>query len=449
MADYSTSPEASAWSKAKEIAQSTPEARNRYVDFLRAVSITVVVLGHWLCTAPFMDQGTLRLGDLLHLAPWTQLLTWAFQVMPLFFIVGGYANGASWEAAKRVGHSYSLWIAVRLRRLVGPVVPLLVIWSLMAMLAQRLGVHPQLIRVGSQAAFIPTWFLAVYIMVVVTAPATLWTWTRFGMASFWGLALAALAVDTVAFAFNFPLLRWANYAFVWFAVHQIGYFWWGGRIARPVQALTLAAGGLTLLIVLVAYASYPVSMITVPGEEVSNSRPPTLALLALGMFHGGLVLAVEGPLRRWLRRPVPWTATVLVNGTIMTLYLWHMTVMVLTIGLAHVLGNIGLGFEPGTALWWAFRPVWLSVLAVFLMLFVSLFGHFEQMAKGGPSAPLSAWRALLGAALMCPGLAVLALKGIGSAGALGISIEIVIIVLLGAALVLGSTWRRTNTILLK
>ena len=34
------------WSRAKALAERTPETRNRYVDFLRAASITVVVLGH-------------------------------------------------------------------------------------------------------------------------------------------------------------------------------------------------------------------------------------------------------------------------------------------------------------------------------------------------------------------------------------------------------------------
>ncbi len=440
MADFPSS--RSSWSRAKQTAQGTPESRNRYVDFLRAASITVVVIGHWLCVAPYVDQGALKLGDLLHLAPWTRWLTWALQVMPIFFIVGGYANGASWEAARKGGQGYSRWIAARLPRMVGPAVTQVIFWSLLGFSAHHLGVHPQMIRAGSQAAFIPTWFLAVYIMVVVTAPATFWAWTRFRMASFWGLALAAVAVDTVAFSFHLPLLRWANYAFVWLAVHQMGYLWRAGRITGPARALPWAAGGLALLIFLVTAASYPVSMITVPGEAMSNSRPPTIALLALGAFHGGLLLALEGPVRRWLSRPWPWTATVWVNGTIMTLYLWHMTVMVLIIGLATLLGRIGLGLAPGSGSWWALRPVWLAVMGGVLLLFVSIFGRFEQIAKGGASAPLAAWRAILGATLMCPGLAFLALTGIGAEGTLGIRLEVVLVVLVGAFLVLRSPGRQ-------
>jgi hypothetical protein len=413
------------------------------VDFLRAGSITVVVVGHWLMAAVFVSGGQLQLADMLHLAPWTQWLTWSFQVMPLFFIVGGYSNGISWEAAHRDGRGYGLWIATRLKRLVGPIVPLLLAWSVMAMIAHRLGTPQQMIKVGSQAALIPTWFLAVYIAVVNTAPATHWFWRRFGMASFWVLALGAVVVDAVAFTTDFPGLRWINYAFVWLAVHHLGYLWRDGKIEGTARALIWAAAGLGLLIFLVAVASYPVSMITVPGAEVSNSRPPTLALLALGIFHLGLVLTLEAPLRRWLKRLGPWTTTVLVNATIMTLYLWHLTVMVLTIGLAHLLGDVGLELQPGTGSWWASRPVWIGVLAAFLLIFIALFGRFEQTARKGAEASLPAWRAIAGALGVCSGLAILALYGIGAEGPLGIRIGTVLLVLAGAALVLGPPLRRT------
>ncbi|MDH3203021.1 MAG: acyltransferase [Myxococcales bacterium] len=48
----------SAWARASELAELTPESRNRYVDFLRAASILVVVTGHWLMAAPYFDDGS-------------------------------------------------------------------------------------------------------------------------------------------------------------------------------------------------------------------------------------------------------------------------------------------------------------------------------------------------------------------------------------------------------
>ena len=101
------------WSQAKSLAEKTPEERNRYVDFLRAVSILMVVTGHWLVAAPWLQDGNFVPGDLLEMRPETQWLTWLFQVMPIFFIVGGYANAVSLESADRKGLRYADWLAGR------------------------------------------------------------------------------------------------------------------------------------------------------------------------------------------------------------------------------------------------------------------------------------------------------------------------------------------------
>ena len=426
----------SAWARARELADLTPETRNRYVDFLRAASIAVVVIGHWLAAAPVVDGGELTLSDMLHTAPWTQWLTWIFQVMPVFFIVGGYSNAASWEAARGSGQSYAAWADTRLRRLIGPVVPLLIVWTLLALGARWLGVSPGLVRVASQVAFIPTWFLAVYVLVVVAAPATHWAWRRFGLASFWGFALGAVIVDAVAFIGDLPQLRWANYAFVWLGVHQLGYLWRAGGFGEPGRALLWAAGGLALLVALVVGASYPVSMITVPGEEVSNSRPPTLALLALGVFQGGLLLALERPARHWLRGARLWTATVLVNASIMSLYLWHMTALVVLIGLMNLAGGFGLGLEPGTSSWWLSRPLWIATLALVLAPLLMIFTRFERGRDRPGSAP-AAWRPVAGALMMCAGLALLALGGIGADAAPGVRVGVVALAFAGVLLIRG------------
>lgn len=432
-----------AWSRAIEIAAQTPETRNRYVDFLRAASICVVVCGHWLAAAPFMDDAGLQVGDMLHLAPWSQGLTWLLQVMPVFFIVGGYSNGASWRAAQRSGQRYGDWTLARLKRLMGPLVPLLLVWTGLAVGAHQWGVDQTMIKLGSQIAFIPTWFLAVYVMVVVTAPATHWLWCRFGTASIWGFGLGAMLVDVIAFAGGLPAVRWVNYVFVWLCVHQFGFLWRDRRIRSQTVAWSLMLGGLLLTIALVAFGPYPVSMISVPGEAVSNSRPPTLALLTLAVFHAGAVLSLERPVRRWLQARNPWAATVLVNATIMTLYLWHNTVMVLTIGSLNLLGGIGLTLRPVTLWWWIARPAWLAVLGAILLLFVAVFGRFEQTSRSLAPGPWSAWRAVPGAVAVCSGLTMLALFGIGAENALGVRVEALAVALLGTFLVLGGRpWRQ-------
>jgi hypothetical protein len=415
---------------ARELAARTPASRNRYVDFLRAASIGVVVLGHWLLAAPSLGGDGFTLGDML-VERWAQWLTWAFQVMPLFFIVGGYANAASWEAAQRAGHGYGAWAAERVQRLIAPVVPLLLVWSALALAGVRLGLSPELVRVGSQVAFIPTWFLAVYVGVAILAPAALAAWRRFGMGSFWALVAGAVAVDAAAFGLGLGWLRWANYAFVWLAVHQLGFLWRDGRLAGPARALPFAVGGLATLALLVGVFGYPVSMISVPGEQVSNSKPPTLALLALGAFHAGVALAFEARARRWLDRPGVWSATVLVNGRIMSVFLWHATALIAVVGAAMALGGVGLRLAPGSGAWWAARPLWIGAALAVLALLVLLFGRFERPASRAP-ADFPAWRSVLGAAAACVGLSAIALGGIAGAG--GLRIWAVLLALLGVLL---------------
>jgi hypothetical protein len=392
------------------------------------------VIGHWLMAAPYVERSELSLGDMLHTAPWTQWLTWAFQVMPLFFIVGGYANATSWESARRAGTDYATWVHGRLRRLLGPIVPLLLLWAGLAIVAEQVGVKPTTIKVGSQVALIPTWFLAVYVMVVVAAPATHRLWTRLGVASFVLLATGAVAVDAVAFGMDTPGLRWANYAFVWLGVHQLGYMWRHGYLQGVRRSLAWAAAGLTGLLILVFVVGFPVSMISVPGEEVSNSRPPTVALLFLGMFHGGLALALEAPARRWLANSHPWAMTIVVNARIMTLYLWHATALVLVVGAANALAGFGMHYEPGTATWWLSRPLWIAVLALVLLPFVVTFARFETLARGAAAAAPAAWRAVVGSAAICWGIAALALGGIGGDGPLGIRAGTIGVVLVGVML---------------
>ena len=83
------------WSQAAALATQTPDDRNRYVDFLRALSILFVISGHWLIATAYYDNGTLVPGDMLAIEPWTRWLTWLFQVMPIFFIVGGFSIASS------------------------------------------------------------------------------------------------------------------------------------------------------------------------------------------------------------------------------------------------------------------------------------------------------------------------------------------------------------------
>ncbi len=421
-----------AWTQARSLAARTPESRNRYVDFLRAVSICAVVFGHWLMAAPYVDDGGINITSMLEHQQWTRWLTWAFQVMPVFFLVGGYSNAISWQSARRKGRSYSEWLQVRLQRLAGPVLPLLMMWIILAAGAQWLGLRPEMVKVASQMALIPIWFLAVYVMVVVLVPITFSAWQKYRFKSFVLLVLAAAVNDYLFFAADLKSLGWLNYAVVWLAVPQLGYAWRDGFMAGARPGLAWVIGGGALLIGLIALGPYPVSMVSVPGQEISNSLPPKLSMLTLGIVQCGLLLSIESPMRRWLDRITPWTAVVLVNSMIMTVFLWHLTASTLAIGGAMLFNDVGLRVMPGSGAWWAIRPVWILVYLLALLPFALGFGRFERSA---PATLIhSSWRLVAGAILVCAGLASLALNGVVGGRWLGLQTGALLLPFAGAVL---------------
>lgn len=405
-----------AWSRVAELADRTPPSRNRYVDFLRAMSMLVVIGGHWLAAAPYFDvTGTLTTSHILTVVPWTAWLTWVVQVMPIFFMVGGYVNGISWRAARRDDKSYAAWLEGRLRRLMWPILPLLVVWVAIVAVEYVRGVRPELISYGSQVAFIPIWFLAVYIGIVLLVPATEAAWNRFGLGSFWALTAAAVAVDVMYFAAGLYWLGFANYLFVWAAISVLGYAWLDERFSERRTLLVGAALGFAVLLLLVLVGPYPISMIGVPGDPISNTTPPKVALIALAIMQGGLLLAVQAPARRWLAGRTAWTATVVMNSYIMTLFIWHLTATALVVLLAYLAGGFGLRLEPGSSEWWWSRPLWLAANAAALIPLVAAFGRFER-PRATRGAPAPAWRYVIGALVTGIGLALLAAQGVGGYG---------------------------------
>ena len=429
---------------ARAVAGQTPADRNRYVDFLRAVSILAVVIGHWLVITPWVSADGIFHGDhLLTRSEPARWLTWVFQVMPVFFAVGGYANAVSWDSATERGTPYGDWLVARLRRLVLPALPLLALWAGFAVATWSGVMGPTLVEVTSLGALSPLWFLAVYVAVVAFVPLTRKAWLRFGRWSFWAPVLAAVLVDIAGFGFGVTWLRWINYAFVWLAVHQLGYLWRDGRLGGVRSSAPYAIGGLGVALIAVLALDYPVAMIGVPGADVSNTAPPTVALLALGIGQIGILLAAERPMRSWLDKVGPWTATVLVNGMIMTLFVWHYTVMVVpVVADASWLDGFGMRLEPNTALWWATRPLWIALLALLMALFAPLVGRFER-PRGHDPGSVGKARPITGTVLACLGFAGVALVGISVVPDLSWVALALPAVGMGVAGALGSGSRRT------
>ena len=402
---------------AREIARSTPPERNRVVDLIRVASILVVVFGHWLMAAITFREDEIVPGHLLELADWTHPLTWIFQVMPLFFFVGGYSNARSWRSARRRGESYGAWLRARLRRLILPVVPLLVVWMVGGWIGLRLGLDWEILQLASRVALVPTWFLAAYVVIVTLAPPALALWERVGWWSIvGGVALAGIA-DVVSIGGGTIWVGFLNYVFVWGTVHQLGYAWLDDSFRQRSSRWLLALVGLTVTVALVTLGPYPVAMVGLDTAEVTNSYPPRVTLIFLAMFQSGLVLVAEPLLSAWMAKLKAWTGVVLVSARIMTLYLWHLSAMVIVIGMALIVDGFGFGLTPLSWEWWITRPLWFLVLAVPTLALIALFGRYERPRRDERPAP-QAWRPVLAVVLVCAGLGLLAAIGIADADGL-------------------------------
>lgn len=405
------------------LAAATPEDRDRTVDFLRALAIGVVVFGHWLMAVVAWRHGRLTGHNLLQIAPATQWLTWGLQVMPLFFVVGGYANAASWTSACRRLAGYPAWLHGRTTRLVRPVVPLVMAWTVGLCLARLAGADPHLLHTASRLVAMPLWFLAVYLGVVAATPLMLALHHRHGLWVVGGLAAAALLIDTLAWHAGQSALGWLNFALVWLCVHQLGFAWRdravsvgaGGEETRTGHRWTgwaLAVGALATLVILTQLAGYPRSMVGGPGAR-SNNTPPSVALVALAAMQLGIVLLVRPRLERWLGRPHVWRRVVAANGAAMTLFLWHLTALCLA-----AIGVLATGWfpqpRPATMAWWLLRPAWLAALAAFLAPIVAFAVRVERQPvqpRASRLGPAATARAVVGDTLVAASLAAFSVLG--------------------------------------
>jgi fucose 4-O-acetylase-like acetyltransferase len=404
---------------AAEIEAATPKDRDRHVDFLRAASLAVVVLGHWLMAAVEYSDGRLGATNVLRAVPPARALTWALQVMPLFFFVGGFANSASWSAARRDGISYGSWLGVRVRRLVLPAVVFAALWTVLAAALTANGVATRSVAALDKTVALPLWFLAVYLVVVALAPAMLAAHRRLGCAVPVGLAAGVAAVDVAHWGFDVPVVGWANFALVWLFAHQLGFFWRDDRLpARAATRWALAGAGLAALVVLTGPGAYPVSLVGGVGEARTNTDPPSLALVAAALLQVGLALALRGPVDRALARPRSWAAVVGANRIAMTVYLWHLTALVAVSSLLLPRGWFPAP-ETATAAWWAWRPAWLALLALATVPLVALFARIERAPRGErrQGAVRQAAAVAAGALVSAAGMAVLALHGFSVPGA--------------------------------
>lgn len=393
----------------EQLAALTPSSRDRVMDFLRAASICAVVFGHWLISVISWRGGVITTTSAIGVTSGLWLATWVFQVMPIFFFVGGFSNLVAYESNRARGGSDWDFVRARLRRLLQPSLVFLAVWIVVqvglhltntgAPTGPKLWGNTHLLRgmypPGATLPFGPLWFLGVYMIVVAIAPFTIRLHRRFSWAVPLFFALGAIAADVVGFGLQHHFVRYANIVFVLLFPHQLGHLYADGAFARvSKRALwAMVIGGLGALVLLTnpwlfraiggtnrfkwfpGIGFYPRSLLGTDVERISNAYPPTLCYLAVGIWQIGAVLLLRDRMARWLESARVWKRTILLNTIVMTLFLWHMTAFLLAV---LILWPLGLGRGHSSPRWWLERFAWIGVPALILIALVAVFARYER-----------------------------------------------------------------------
>ena len=344
-------------------AEAVADVRNRSMDFYRVLALVLVVLGHWVAASLTYQDGSFWRDNPLVDMPWTQWLTWLFQVVPVFFVVAGYASAVSWTRHPHAGSSgRQAWLRHRLTRPLGPTAVYVVFALIVVEVLRGVGVAGSELDFGAWAVAMHLWFLGVYVAMVALTPVAMAAHRRWGLAVPVVLAVAVGVVDVATIGAHLPYVGFLNHLLPWAVLYQLGIAWHGGRL-RGRQPVLLGCCSAVVLVLLVTVGPYPVSMIGVPGQTVQNTSPPNLAILALGTAQAGLVLAIVPFVNRMLNSPRRQRVLAVANDNVMALYLWHMVPVVIV---ALVGYPTGLLPQPplGSGLWWLCRLEWVAVLAV-------------------------------------------------------------------------------------
>ncbi|QIS08167.1 acyltransferase family protein [Nocardia arthritidis] len=329
--------------------------RSWSVDLLRVGSIAVVVVVHWISIRVTVNGGTVRGDATLHGRPiW--VATWLLQVMPLFFLAGGFANTLIVDRWRAQGGTLGTYLGQRARRLTTPMVALIAVLAPVVWLL-RID-SEQLARTAAHVIASPLWFLAVYLLATAAAPFAVRVHDR----SAWLLPVAllgcSLLVDAARFGGAGYLAEW-NLIFVWLFCHQLGIMH-ARKLFRDVPDAALFGFALlasAALGVLVFAGPYPPTMFGVADAQVSNLAPPTTAVSVLAAIQFAVFTALDRRAAGWEPRGRPRRVIAYVVARLMTIYLWHVPVIAMVTGAALLTPAPLLPSDPRT--WWLTRPLWI------------------------------------------------------------------------------------------
>jgi surface polysaccharide O-acyltransferase-like enzyme len=358
--------------------------RDLSVDLVRVCCVLLVVVLHSLMLGLTVGpDGAIGWKNVVQAQPWFAVGSWFGQLMPLFFVVGGFASWQGWASTVRKGGGGADFFRTRLLRLGTPTAVWFLIVGAVVWGAAAVGLPADLLANGLG---LPLWFLAAYLLCQALVPLMIRLHRANAIATFAVLIAAIISVDAVRAASGVQAVGLLNLLFVWPLVQQIGFLLADGtlgRLSRPVL-VAIAVGAFTAVGVLGVTGLYSTDML-------NDLNPPTLPLVLIGVGQTALFVLAKPALDR-LMRTRPAQAFVGIAGTrLMTIYLWHLLFVIAVAATVLVAPHVVPAV--GTTAWWLARIP--GDLSVFVVLFVVSLGvaRFERGPKRvgpTPSVPVLA-----------------------------------------------------------
>jgi fucose 4-O-acetylase-like acetyltransferase len=363
--------------------------RDLSIDLVRVACVLLFVFVHLVLVGVGRNpDGSLLITSGIEGARWATPASWAAEIMPLFFVIGGFTARIGYRSARSRGDTSAGFVRNRLDRLARPALPLYLFLTLGLAVANTVGVAPKMLDAVATPVESVLWFLGAYMIVQALAPKMIRFHERSPWATAATLLVAALTVDIIrlvagirwlglehidkrGYVFGEQFFGLPNMVLVWLFCQQVGFFLHDGvfdRLSRW-RLVGVMAGGLAALMALVYCGSYDWFMLT-------NQWPPTvpLAILAVVQAAGFVLLR---PALQALMRTRPAQALVMFFGPrLRTIYLWHVCA-ICALTAVIVFGPWGAP-TPGGAVWWWTRP--LMLVGVLALVWVISLGasHLER-----------------------------------------------------------------------
>lgn len=404
-------------------------ARDPGIDAVRVALLVVVFALHAMMFGVEVGPDGPVLRNALEHQAWFGPVSWVVQIMPLFFIAGGFSSLQHWRSMRSRGSTAGDYVRARLERLVRPTIALVAVVATVLAALSLAGLPAELVATAGYRIGQPLWFLAVYIATSALVPLMVRAHERARVLTPLALLAGVVAVDVLRLATGVEAIGLVNLLLVWLLVQQLGFHLADGAFDRMGRGTltALAGGSLGLLAALTVVGPYPVDMLV-------NLNPPTVCLVVLGVAQLAVFQLARPRIRAWVERSDAAGVVSAVGERAMTAYLWHMPVLIALAG-ALLVANATLGLplpQPLSVEWWATRPAWLAAgagLVVPAVLVLARFEHGRGTGHAAGTTPRPAgWSTAIDVVCGVAGVAVVLVTGFGplqavlSLGLLGLAV---------------------------